>query len=103
SYSVDGVIHEIEPDLVQLAAVRLDPWQRRIVLSRHLDALLELVTQHDQRIVQALAKVDLLDGGSVHIDILLDRLYQGGNSCRRTAELIEQACCRQTGGDPPED
>src|SRR6266849_9350191 len=42
-HRVDGIVDEIGPDLVELAAVRVDTGQAPIVLARHADAGLELV------------------------------------------------------------
>ena len=72
-HGVDGVVDQVGPDLVQVAAARADLRQGAVEIELHRDAVFQPVTEHQQRAFEALVDVHFLIGPLVHVGVLFNR------------------------------
>src|SRR5690348_7479705 len=79
-HCISRVRNQIRPDLVQLAPANADLRQRPVVITNNVDAFLKAMTQHNERVFDAVMNVDLLLRHLVHVGILFDSTDQLGHS-----------------------
>lgn len=90
-HGIDGVVNEIAPHLVQLAAVGLEDGEGRIILPPYFNPLLKFVAQDDQRIFQALMDVDRLDWRLVEVYIRFEGCDCFGDAACPLADFLRKA------------
>src|SRR3970282_1799950 len=89
SQRVHRVVNDIGPHLVYVARVGLDAGQVGGVVADHGDALLKLVAQDDEGVVQPFVDVDLLHRGAVEVRVRLDRLDDLRDAVGARADLVQ--------------
>ncbi len=97
-HGVGGVVDQVGPDLVQLAAVGADPGQAAVVFADQLHAVLELVVEHHERAFEAVMDVDLLLGCLVHVGVLFHGLHQFRDAPGARFDVRSQAVSLDGGG-----
>src|ERR1700691_4870975 len=102
-HSVDGVVDQISPDLVQLAAAHANLRQRTVEIELYVNALLEAVPQHEQRAFEAFVDVHFLVGALVQISVLFNGTHQIGDAAGGVLDLIEQRADSEKSGDAPQE
>ena len=76
AHGVDGIVDDVGPDLVELAAKRIHEKRNALVVALHRHSLFQLVIQDRKRGFQALYYIDVLDRRLVHVGVFLDRTDQ---------------------------
>src|SRR5579859_1968540 len=71
---IDGIINQIRPDLIELAAIDHNTWQTPVIVTLHSNATFELERHDVQRVFQASMDVDILARRLIHVGIGFDRL-----------------------------
>src|SRR5262245_58550536 len=99
-HRVDRVDDQVGPDLIERAAVSGNARQVVGVFADHRYAALQLMAEYDERVLQSLMHVHLLQGGAVHVRILFDRAHQVGDSRHTVLDLPDQFL-RGPGGFEP--
>src|ERR1039458_7218345 len=102
-HGVDGVVDQVGPDLVQLAAARADLRQAAVEIELHIDTLFEAVPQHQQRAFDPLVDVHFLLRTLIHISVLFNRADQIGDAAGGVFDLIEQSSDGEGSGDACEE
>src|SRR6266487_3719323 len=103
-HGVDGVVDQVGPDLIQLARVGEQLWQRAVVVAYHLDACaeFELVREHRQGCVEPVMDIDLLQRRPVHLGVLFGFADKPGDAPSRVGQLVEQAASLAGGRGQPQ-
>ena len=99
-HRVDGIINEVGPDLIELAAERIHQKRNTLVVALYSDSALELVVQDSERGFQAFHDIDILHRRLVHVGIFLDRADQVRNSRCAAFDFIQQVRYLDRGGNP---
>src|SRR5215216_3488621 len=90
AHSVDGVVDQVGPDLVQLTPMGADLRQATVVLAVDRDGVLELVAEDRDGVLEAIVQVDLLLGSPIHEGVLLHRPNELGDAGRALLDLVDQ-------------
>ena len=73
-HGLDGVGHQVGPNLIELAAEGADARQAFVIFAKHGDTGLEFMVQNRKCIFESLMKVDFLHRSLIHIRVLFDCL-----------------------------
>ncbi len=86
-HRVGGIVDEVCPDLIKLAAVGHHFRQVRSIFARNDDAALQFVMHDSERGFQAALDVHFLERRLVHVGIFFDRFDQFRNARRALFEF----------------
>ena len=89
-HGLDGVGHQVRPNLIELAAKSADSREVFAVLADDIDSAFEAVVENRQRALQPLMQINLLHGGLVHVRIFFDRSDQVRNAFGAVLNLAYQ-------------
>ena len=95
-HGIDGVVDDVGPCPVQIAAEGLDCRYAFVVFPVDLDALLQLAPEHEQGAVESFSDIDRLDGRLIEERVGLQRTDDIGNLAGRLPDLFKEAAdtCR---------
>src|SRR5216683_4231814 len=91
AHGIGGVVDQVSPHLVELAAISHDFGQIRSVVAHDANAALEFVMHDGQRGFQALGDVYLLQLGLVHVGIFFDGFDEVGDARGAVLEFVSNA------------
>ncbi len=100
AHRVHGVVEEVRPDLVQLAAVGVDRRDVRTVVAFDLDPDLQLVAQDHEGVVDALVQVDRLDRRLPEVRVALQGADDLRDAGRTLADLVGERVDGERAGGP---
>ena len=101
-HSVDGVVDEISPDLVQLASISANMRQVGIVVPSDRYAGFQPMAQNRKSALEAVTEVNFLDGGLVHVGVLFNGAHQFRDAPGAGFDLTDQSANREQGSDADE-
>jgi len=89
-HGVDGVVEQVRPDLVQLAAVGRHRERIAVVFAMDVDAVLQFGAQNDERVVEPLVQVDRLNRCLPEERVALEGGDDLGDSPGGFTDLVQQ-------------
>jgi hypothetical protein len=93
-HGIDGVVNDVGPDLIQLAAISLDTGQIFGILPAHGNPGFQFGVQNNQGVFQVLFYIYGLYGGLVHVSISFERFDNRGNAIGPQIDLGKQTVDR---------
>src|ERR1700688_412228 len=88
AHRVNGVVDDVGPDLVELAAKRIHEKRYLLIVPLHRDPALELVIQNGERSLQRFHDIHVLHGRLIHERVFLDRAHELGDPRGTVFNLI---------------
>ncbi len=102
-HRVNRIIDDVRPHLIQLAPVRFDARQSRVVRADHGNAGFEFASQNDECVFQPFVHIDVLNRCLVKKRVRFHRFDDFRNPFRALVHFVEQRINRTADAQPTQD
>src|SRR5689334_6671868 len=88
-HSVDGIVNQVGPDLIELASITPDVRQGLVIIADNLDAHAKFVSQDHQSFLDTFVNINLLIDRPIYVRIILDGRDQLRYSSGSVVDLVQ--------------